>query len=274
MVKYERQPDREEPRPVDKSPERIRRMFNQIAPRYDLLNHLLSLGIDRRWRRRTVRRIPPQVEGPILDVCTGTGDLALAWWRKYPEREIFGIDFAPEMIALGKRKTARFGAENRVHLTEGDALRLPFDSDRFAVVSVAFGLRNVGDTDGGIAEMARVCAPGGTVAVLEFTLPEKRTLRQIYLWYFRKVLPKIGQWIAPNRDAAYHYLPNSVGQFDQRETLLDRMRDAGLRELSADRMTFGTVTLYRGNKPRLGRTPESDEKIGKNGDHTHKGSTC
>lgn len=237
-----------EEQPVDKTPERIRRMFDEIAPRYDLLNHLLSMGIDRRWRRRTVRRARPEVPGPILDVCTGTGDLALSWWRGEPEREVFGVDFAPEMIELGRRKVDRVGAVDRVHLAEGDALNLPFESNRFAVVSVAFGLRNVGDTDRGLQEMIRVCAPGGSVVVLEFTLPKRTPMRQIYLWYFLHVLPKIGQWIAPNRESAYHYLPTSVGQFDQGEMLLERMKQAGLRDLRAQPMTFGTVTLYRGKK--------------------------
>jgi demethylmenaquinone methyltransferase/2-methoxy-6-polyprenyl-1,4-benzoquinol methylase len=140
------------PAAVDKSPERVRRMFGQIAGRYDFLNHLLSLGVDRYWRWRTVRRVPPRGELPILDVCTGTGDLALAYDRAARGAvNIVAADFCHEMLEIGRRKSAKTGADGRIAFLEADAQRLPLPSDEFQIVSVAFGLRNVADTDRGLA---------------------------------------------------------------------------------------------------------------------------
>ena len=146
--------------------------------RYDLLNHLLSLGIDRSWRRRTTRLVPPQGDAPILDVCTGTGDLALAYWRAGGGRvRVVGADFCRPMLEIGRQKCLRAGCDDRVALVEADAWRLPLPDDRFQIVCVAFGLRNVSDTDRGLAEMVRVCRPGGQVAVLEFSMPTLWPLR-------------------------------------------------------------------------------------------------
>ncbi len=224
-------------------------MFGEIAGRYDLLNRLLSLGIDRRWRRDTVRRIPPLGEGPVLDVCTGTADLALAYWKAGRGRiRVVGADFCREMLAVGRAKVRRAGAEASVMLVEADAQRLPFSDDTFQVVSVAFGLRNIEDTDRGLGEMVRVCRPRGAVAVLEFTLPEKPLARLVFGWYFRRVLPRIGQALARNRHGAYHYLPSSVREFPQGEALAQRLRAAGLAEVRCDRLTLGIVTLYSGIK--------------------------
>lgn len=235
--------------PVDKSDRRVRRMFGEIAGRYDLLNRLLSLGIDQRWRRRTVRAVPPSGEGPVLDVCTGTADLALAYWRAgLGQVGVFGADFCREMLAVGREKVRRAGAQRGVTLVEADAQRLPFSDDTFQVVSVAFGLRNVEDADRGLCEMVRVCRPGGKVAVLEFSLPEGRLARAVYGWYFRRLLPRIGQALARNRHDAYHYLPASVGEFPQGEALARRMRAAGLGEVRCLPFTFGVAALYVGIK--------------------------
>jgi len=234
---------------VDKSGDRVRRMFAEIAGRYDFLNHLLSLGIDRSWRRKTVRMVPPEGDGPVLDVCCGTADLALDYWRAGRGRvKVVGADFCREMLAVGRQKAARAGASAELALVEADAQALPFADDTFQVVSVAFGLRNVSDTDRGLSEMARVCRPGGRVAVLEFTLPKGRVLGRLYGWYFQRVLPRIGQALARNRQAAYNYLPASVGQFPQREALAERMARAGLRDVEFHPFTFGIATLYVGTK--------------------------
>jgi demethylmenaquinone methyltransferase/2-methoxy-6-polyprenyl-1,4-benzoquinol methylase len=237
------------PAAVDKSPERVRRMFGQIAPRYDLLNHLLSLGIDHYWRWRTVRCVRPEGSLPILDVCTGTGDLALAFDRAAGHRSnIIAADFCRAMLDLGRDKAAKAGADGRITFLEADAQSLPLPSNEFQIVSVAFGLRNVSDTDRGLAEMVRVAAPGGRVAVLEFSSPTWQPFKAIYGWYFRNVLPRIGQFVARNTAAAYEYLPESVGQFPQGEALAERMRAVGLDDVRCYPLTLGVATLYVGTK--------------------------
>jgi demethylmenaquinone methyltransferase/2-methoxy-6-polyprenyl-1,4-benzoquinol methylase len=152
------------------------------------------------------------------------------------------------MLAIGRKKGTQAGANGQMTFVEADAQRLPFPDDSFQIVSVAFGLRNVTDTDRGLSEMARVCRPGGRVAVLEFSLPRGQMLRGLYNWYFRRVLPRIGQAISRNRFSAYDYLPASVGEFPTGEALAERMRGAGLREVSFTPLTFGVATLYVGTK--------------------------
>jgi demethylmenaquinone methyltransferase / 2-methoxy-6-polyprenyl-1,4-benzoquinol methylase len=227
-------------------------MFGEIAKRYDFLNHLLSLGIDRSWRRKTVHLVPPvDGKGPILDVCTGTADLALAYWnvsRKMSEVRVTGSDFCRPMLEIGYKKCRRAGADDRVGLIEADAVRLPFPDGMFQIVSVAFGLRNVSDPDKALGEMARVCRQGGRVAVLEFSTPRLWPLNMLYNWYFRHILPRIGQSLARNRHDAYNYLPESVGQFPQGEALIEKMCAAGLKQASMHRFTFGIATLYVGEK--------------------------
>jgi demethylmenaquinone methyltransferase/2-methoxy-6-polyprenyl-1,4-benzoquinol methylase len=234
---------------VDKSSERVRRMFGRIARRYDFLNHLLSLGIDHYWRRRTVQLVPPQGSRPILDVCTGTGDLALAYDRAARgQLPIFAADFCHEMLAIGRKKAHAAGADSRILFIEADAQALPFPSDTFQIVSVAFGLRNIADTDRGLAEMVRVAAAGGRVAVLEFSTPTWQPFKAVYGWYFFHVLPRIGKVLARGGAEAYEYLPESVGEFPQGEALVERMQTAGLRELQRYPLTLGIATLYVGTK--------------------------
>jgi demethylmenaquinone methyltransferase/2-methoxy-6-polyprenyl-1,4-benzoquinol methylase len=235
--------------PVDKSPERVRQMFGQIARRYDFLNHLLSLGIDHYWRWRTVRRVRPKGTLPILDVCTGTGDLALAYDRAASRKlNVVAADFCHEMLDIGRQKAVKAGASQRITFLEADTQSLPLPSDAFQIVSVAFGLRNVSDTDRGLAEMTRVAAPGGRVVVLEFSTPTWQPFKSIYGWYFRNVLPRIGQLLARNSTAAYEYLPESVGQFPQGEALAERMRGVGLIDVRCHPLTLGVATLYVGRK--------------------------
>jgi len=235
--------------PVDKSGQRVQQMFGEIAPRYDLLNHLLSLNVDRYWRWRTVRIVQAESERPILDVCTGTGDLAFAFYRRTQGRvPIVATDFCPQMLEIGEAKKRKAGIGEGVSFMEADAQRLPFGDDHFQIVSVAFGLRNVADTDGGLREMTRVCQPGGQVAVLEFSMPQWQPFRDLYGWYFRNVLPRIGQLLARNRHSAYHYLPSSVGEFPSGEALARRMRAAGLATVTLHPLTGGIATLYVGRK--------------------------
>jgi demethylmenaquinone methyltransferase/2-methoxy-6-polyprenyl-1,4-benzoquinol methylase len=234
--------------PVDKSEARVRRMFGEIAARYDLVNHLTSLGIDIYWRWRTVRKVPPLGDAPILDLCTGTGDLALAYYQAGRGRTpVVGADFCHPMLVLGRGKARQAGAEH-VTFVEADAQRLPFEDNRFQIVSVAFGLRNVTDTDRGLREMIRVCRPGGRIVVLEFAKPRWQPCKALFGFYFRYVLPRIGQALARNRHDAYHYLPQSVGEFPSGEALAERIRAAGASDVRYHQLTMGIATLYVGTK--------------------------
>lgn len=237
---------------VDKSDRRVRRMFASIARRYDLLNHLLSLNIDRSWRRFTTRVVPPEPGVPVLDCCTGTADLALAYDRAAGGRSpIVGADFCREMLEIGRAKVHKAGASGRVTLLEGDARHLPAADNTFGVVSVAFGLRNISDTVRGIDELVRVAKPGGKVAILEFSRPRGRLLGRLYLAFFRNILPRIGQALAPNADGAYDYLPRSVLEFPDGQSMLDLMAHRGLAALEMHPLTGGIATLYVGTKPAM-----------------------
>jgi len=241
----------EAPPPVDKSRDRVRSMFATIARKYDFLNHLLSLNIDRRWRALTVRKVRPRAGDALLDCCTGTADLALAYRKafRHGDVEVVGSDFCREMLAIGWKKARKRGLDDRLALIEADTLRLPFSDDRFGVVTVAFGLRNVANTTGGLDEMIRVTKPGGQVAVLEFSRPRGPILGRLYLFFFQRLLPKIGQTIAPNRYDAYKYLPETVLQFPDGQAMLDLMGSRGLTDLASHPLTFGIATLYIGRKP-------------------------
>jgi demethylmenaquinone methyltransferase / 2-methoxy-6-polyprenyl-1,4-benzoquinol methylase len=234
---------------VDKSGERVKRMFGEIAPRYDLMNHVLSLNVDRYWRWRTVRLVNPRGPEPILDLCTGTGDLAFAFSRFTGGRvKVVGADFCPEMLEIARQKQVRSRLTGEVEFLEADAQELPFPDAQFQAVSVAFGLRNVADTDRGLREMVRVLRPGGRLAVLEFSMPTWQPFKGIYSWYFRRVLPRIGQLFARNTSQAYEYLPQSVGEFPQGQALADRILAAGCEKVNFYPLTFGIATLYIGVK--------------------------
>lgn len=235
---------------VDRRGSRVQKMFGEIAQRYDFLNHFLSGGMDWYWRYFTVRRVTPRSSStaPILDLCTGTADLAIALWKKY-RLPVVGVDFCLPMLEIGRRKVERLGYnESEIRLLEGDACQLPFDDETFQIVSVAFGLRNVENTQQGLAEMVRVCQKEGKVAILEFSMPTFPPFRWIYTFYFRHILPKIGQKIAKNHSDAYHYLPQSVLEFPQGKEMVARMEDAGLSYVQTYSLTLGIVTLYVGTR--------------------------
>jgi demethylmenaquinone methyltransferase/2-methoxy-6-polyprenyl-1,4-benzoquinol methylase len=238
---------------LDKREPRIRTMFGNIARHYDLLNHLLSLNVDRWWRWRTTRLAPPRGEEPILDVCTGTGDLALAYDRAARGRvHIVGTDFCLPMLLPARAKTRRRRAAERVRFVEADTQQLPFPDDTFQLTTVAFGLRNVTDTDRGLAEMVRVTRPGGRVAILEFSRPRHWLFGRLYRAYFRWVLPAVGQFISRSREQAYEYLPASVQEFPDGEVLAEKLRGHGLMEVRWYPLTFGIATLYLGTKSPAG----------------------
>lgn len=229
---------------IDKDPARIAGMFDAIAARYDFLNHLLSAGLDRRWRRRALRSL--ELTGPetLLDLCTGTADVAIAGAvaSRSPAR-IVGVDFAPAMLTLGLGKVRRAGLERRITLVRGDAVRVPLLSASVDAVTVAFGIRNVVDPAAACREMRRVLRPGGRIAILEFAEPRARGLRAAYLWYFRHALPCIGRLVSRHQDA-YAYLPASVGTFPSPDQFAGVLRELGFSDVSAVPLSFGIVYLY------------------------------
>ena len=238
---------------LDKSNARVREMFRQIAPRYDLMNHLLSLNVDKYWRTRAVERLRISPQIPVLDVCTGTGDLALAIRRSAPDDvDVVGSDFCHAMLEIAKGKSPSEPQSKRIEFLEADSQQLPFASNLFQCVTVAFGLRNVADTDVGLKEMTRVCRPGGQVMVLEFSRPRVIGLKQLYGFYFKHVLPRVGQWMARNDKSAYEYLPDSVSRFPDGQALADRMQACGLEQVTFTPLTFGICTIYLGVKPTDG----------------------
>lgn len=249
---------------VDKSPERVQKMFGEIAPKYDFLNNLLSVGLAKRWRRRFVKRVFRSIglgkridRIETLDVATGTGDVLLEEYRQWKrcskairERADFtavGVDFVPEMLEIAKEKALKKDCGG-VSFIEADGLNLPFHSDRFDAVTIAFGLRNMADPKRGIAEMARVCLPGGLVAILDFEPPRFPIFASLFRFYFHKILPAVGQKIAKNSQDAYNYLPKSVDDFADPERIIRYMRQFGLVHVRRRTMTFGVLALYTGYK--------------------------
>jgi demethylmenaquinone methyltransferase / 2-methoxy-6-polyprenyl-1,4-benzoquinol methylase len=227
---------------------KVREMFTQIAPRYDLLNHLLSLQLDRLWRARTARILKPILDNPealVLDLCCGTGDLALALARRGKAR-VLGADFAHTMLVRAKEKaraTAAANGRSAIPFLEADALRLPFAESSLDLVTAAFGFRNLANYEVGLREICRVLKPGGTLAILEFTEPPTGVFGGFYRWYFRKVLPCVGGIISGDR-SAYRYLPASVAHFFRPEELAALMSAAGFEEAQYRVWTFGTLALH------------------------------
>jgi demethylmenaquinone methyltransferase/2-methoxy-6-polyprenyl-1,4-benzoquinol methylase len=222
-------------------------MFSAIAPRYDLLNCVLSAGRDRTWRRKAVAATALPRDGILLDVCTGTADVALEAARQFPEARIVGVDFSRPMIALGAAKIERARLTARVRLQVAPAEALPFPDDSFHAATVAFGLRNLLDRPRGLREMCRVLRPGGRAVVLEFATPPFALFRGVYLWYFHRVLPWIGR-IVSGHPTAYSYLPASVADFPPPEGLAVWMRDAGFSQVSHRLLTAGIVAIHVGVK--------------------------
>jgi demethylmenaquinone methyltransferase/2-methoxy-6-polyprenyl-1,4-benzoquinol methylase len=226
----------------DKTPDRIAGMFDAIAPRYDLLNRLLSAGIDRRWRARAIRSLQLTGRETLLDVCTGTADVALEARRGGAAR-VLGVDFAGAMLALGRRKVLAAAESRRIALVRGDAMRLPARDASVDAATVAFGIRNVQKPEVACDEMARVLKDGGRLAILEFGVPPVPGMRSLYLWYFNRVLPAIGRLISGHH-AAYTYLPASVGTFPPPAEFVTILRHHGFSEIRAVPLTFGIVYLY------------------------------
>jgi demethylmenaquinone methyltransferase / 2-methoxy-6-polyprenyl-1,4-benzoquinol methylase len=229
-------------------PARIRGMFAAIARTYDPLNHLLSLNQDRGWRRFTVAAVGARPGDRVLDVCTGTADLALELAdRVGPAGRVVGTDFCEAMVRIGASKTA--AASSRIDLGVADTLRLPFRDRSFRGVTVGFGIRNVADLAAGIREMARVTEPGGRIAILEFTQPSNPLFRFVYYVYFLMFLPILGNLVAGGRRNAYGYLPRSVLKFPDRHRLAQIVRDCGLCDVTVHARSFGIITVHVGTVP-------------------------
>ena len=228
-------------------PQSIRRLFDNIAPTYDLLNHLLSLGSDIRWRKAAVRELRG-LEGWILDLATGTGDVAIEIARRDGfRRRVVGLDFSESMIRGAQRKLLRRGLSRAVSLSLGDAVSLPFRDSTFSSSIIAFGLRNVLKKEEALAEMVRVVKRGGKVIVLEFTFPRRGMMRRLYPLYFKKILPWVGGLISGDR-GAYAYLPESVLHFKLAEDYMEMMRKTGLKEIGCRQLTCGIASIIAGTK--------------------------
>ena len=224
----------------------VEQMFDAIAPRYDLLNRVLSMGIDQWWRKRAVAMLKSENPRDILDVATGTADLALEALSLDPAH-VVGIDISEEMLAYGREKISRRGEEHRVVLQTADAENLPFEDASFDAAMVAFGVRNFENLLAGLQDIRRVLRPGGVLIVLEFSQPTVFPVKQAYQVYSRHVLPRIGRAVSQN-EGAYQYLPDSVAAFPSGEDFLERMRTSGYADLAWKPLTFGIASLYKGRK--------------------------
>ena len=227
--------------------EEVEAMFDAIAPRYDFLNRLLSFGIDRLWRKRAVAMLRADRPRRILDVATGTADLAIEALALHPQK-VVGVDLSEEMLERGRHKLRRLGEGDRVTLQRGDAERLPFSDAQFDAALVAFGVRNFEDLGRGLGEIRRVLRPGGAVVVLEFSKPRAFPVKQLYDAYSRHVLPRIGQAVSGS-EGAYRYLPASVAAFPDGPDFLQRLRTAGFADVRWSPLTFGIASLYKGYAP-------------------------
>jgi len=232
---------------VDKRSDEVRRMFASVAHRYDFLNRLLSLNIDQRWRKITRRKLLDDLPSPAytLDLCAGTGDLTLEMAEC---GYVIGCDFCRPMLSQGLEKARKHRLGSQVRFVEGDALRLPFRTGSFDAVTIAFGLRNLENETHGLAEMFRVLRTGGTLAVLEFSLPTIPLLRQLYFVYFTRILPKIGALVS-GRDGPYSYLPDSVREFPTPTELGRLFEQVGFASVRSHQLTFGVAALTLGKKP-------------------------
>lgn len=225
--------------------QQVEAMFDAIAPRYDLLNRVLSMGIDQRWRSQAIQLLEEIEPRRILDVATGTADLAIKALKLNPEK-VVGVDISEEMLRFGRQKVEEIGEQNRIELKRGDSERLPFSDNQFDAALVAFGVRNFEDLNKGLAEINRVLRPGGRLVVLEFSRPRAFPVKQAYGFYSRHILPRIGGAVSGDK-GAYEYLPESVAAFPDGGAFLERMAQVGFDNLEWKPLTFGIASLYQGD---------------------------
>lgn len=226
--------------------EQVAQMFNNISARYDFLNHMLSLGIDKGWRRKTVKAVLSTGAKNVLDIATGTGDLAIAL-GKAGLQPVVGVDISAGMLEVGREKIAKRGLTGVISMELGDSEALHFPDHHFDAITVAFGVRNFEHRLQGLQEMHRVLKPGGVVHVLEFSQPEGFPFKQIYRFYFKYILPTLGKWISKDA-SAYTYLPESVDAFPNGKAFLAELEQAGFSATKQRKLTFGVASLYTGVK--------------------------
>ena len=226
--------------------EQVAQMFDKISKRYDFLNHFLSLGIDNSWRKQAIKLLSPYSPKYILDIATGTGDFAIQAMSLKPEK-IVGIDISPGMLDIGRRKIGSKDLESYIELQSGDSENLSFQDNKFDAVIVAFGVRNFENLTGGLEEMYRVLKPGGNVLILEFSKPDRFPFKQIYGWYFKNILPRIGRWVSKDK-SAYSYLPESVEQFPSGPNFIEKLNEVGFNNCLCKTVTFGVSSIYMAKK--------------------------
>ena len=227
----------------------VARMFDGIAHRYDFLNHFFSLGIDVLWRKACIRMLKKEHPQTLLDVATGTADFAIEAVRMGLDVHVSGVDISAGMLEVGREKVAARGWNDRIELIQGDSVALPFDDHTFDAYTVAFGVRNFEDLQGGLRDMLRVLKPGAMGLVLEFSKPKHFPIKQVFGLYFKYIMPTVGKWVSKDH-SAYTYLPESVQAFPEGEGFLEELRRAGYEDVQAKSLTGGIATIYTGRKPK------------------------
>ncbi len=246
--------DLDNPHQLTDKHDRVKAMFSQIAGTYDLLNHLLSFNMDKQWRRKAIKLLKIAPGERVLDICCGTGDVALEFLRQEPKlQSITGLDFVKEMCELAQQKSDKIAAKNKhntcnINWLCGDAQHLPFDDSQFNYASCAFGIRNVQDPAKGLSEAFRVLKPGGKIVILEFSMPENFIIKWGYQAYFRFILPLLGSLIARDKTSAYKYLPDSVRSFKTADLLSTILADVGFEQIKIEKLSFGTVLAFVAQK--------------------------
>ena len=224
----------------------VTEMFDGISSSYDYLNHLLSFGIDRRWRRRASKLVAGWHPARVLDVATGTADLAIRLAKDNPDADVTGVDLSTKMLSIGQQKVDNSKLSRRIRLVTTDVAALPFDDDDFDAVTVAFGVRNFSDLEAGLREMVRVCRNGGLVAVLEFSHPSNALVKTAYRWYSRRWIPRVGRKVSKH-PSAYTYLPTTVEAFLSGGAFAAKLTDAGVADVQWKTLSGGIATLYFGS---------------------------
>lgn len=228
--------------------EQVAQMFDNVSPKYDFLNHLLSGGIDFWWRKKAISMLRAEKPQLILDIATGTGDLAVEAVKQLNPEKVIGVDISEGMLSFGREKIKRLGLEKKIELQMGDSEKLLFDNNTFDAVIVSFGVRNFENLEKGLTDMCRVTKSGGTCMVMEFSNPKTPVIKQLYWFYSSKILPLIGKLISPD-SSAYSYLPESVRAFPEGNDFLQVFEKAGFRQTKCIPLTFGTCSIYLGKKP-------------------------
>ncbi len=251
----------EEVKPYDATADKkhqVAAMFNNISRYYDFLNHFLSLGIDRRWRRKTIATLLEHKPQSLLDVATGTADLAIEAHKQLQPQQLIGIDISTKMLEIGREKLRKIGLQDAILLEEGDSEVLPYEDNSFDAVTVAFGVRNFADVEKGLREIVRVLRPGGKAVVLEFSRPKSFPFKQGYNFYFKYVLPTIGRLTSKDKKA-YGYLYESVQAFPDGEQFVDLLHHIGLTDTTCTPLTLGICSIYTGIKPQAPAAPSSQD---------------